>query len=100
MSETLEAPSANAPELVRVTQLARALSAVCGRAFTRRKVHGYSGKEIATRLGIPDEAEGELLIQTARCVRRKAPLTVLGWRKALPHLKKHRLQIADDDYCI
>jgi DNA-directed RNA polymerase specialized sigma24 family protein len=57
MSETLEAPSANAPELVRVTQLARALSAVCGRAFTLRKVYGYSGKETATRLGIPDEAE-------------------------------------------
>jgi hypothetical protein len=87
MSETLEAPSANAPELVRVTQLARALSAVCSRASTLPKVYGYSGKEIATRLGIPDEAEEELLIQAARCVRRKAPLTVQAWREALPHFK-------------
>ena len=66
MSETLETLSANAPELMRVAQLARALPAVCRRVFTLRKVYGYSGKEIATRLGIPDEAVEELLIQAAR----------------------------------
>ena len=66
MSETLEALCANAPELMRIAQLARALPAVCRRAFTLRKVYGYSGKEIATRLGIPDEAVEELLIQAAR----------------------------------
>jgi DNA-directed RNA polymerase specialized sigma24 family protein len=66
MSETLETLSANAPELVRMAQLARALPAVCRRVFTLRKVYGYSGKEIATRLGIPEEAVEELLIQAAR----------------------------------
>ena len=90
MSETLETLSANAPELVRVAQLARALPAVCRRVFTLRKVYGYSGTEIATRLGIPDEAEGELLIQTARCVRRKAPPAFWAWRTAFPRLKSHR----------
>jgi DNA-directed RNA polymerase specialized sigma24 family protein len=66
MSETLETLSANAPELVRMAQLARALPAVCRRVFTLRKVYGYSGTEIATRLGIPEEAVEELLIQAAR----------------------------------
>ena len=66
MSETLETLSANAPELVRMAQLARALPAVCRRVFTLRKVYGYTGKEIATRLGIPEEAVEELLIQAAR----------------------------------
>ena len=66
MSETLETPSANAPELVRVAQLARALPAVCRRVFTLRIVYGYTGKEIAARLGMPDEAVEELLIQAAR----------------------------------
>ena len=66
MSETHKTPNADAPELARVANLARALPAVCRRVFTLRKVYGYSGKEIATRLGIPDEAVEELLIQAAR----------------------------------
>ncbi len=43
--ETRESLSADAPELVRVAQLA----------------WGFSGKDFATRLGIPDEAVEELL---------------------------------------
>jgi hypothetical protein len=45
MSETRESLSSDAPELVRVAQLA----------------WGFSGKDFATRLGIPDEAVEELL---------------------------------------
>ena len=78
MSETLETLSANAPELVRMAQLARALPAVCRRVFTLRKVYGYSGKEIATRLGIPDEAVEELLIQAARVCAQESTTSVLG----------------------
>ena len=66
MLETQETLDANTPELARVARLARSLPAVCRRVFTLRKVYGYSGKEIATRLGIPDEAVEELLIQAAR----------------------------------
>jgi RNA polymerase sigma-70 factor (ECF subfamily) len=66
MLETQENLNANTPELARVAKLARSLPAVCRRAFTLRKVYGYSGKEIATRLGIPDEAVEELLIQAAQ----------------------------------
>ena len=74
MSETHQTPNADTPEVARVAKLARALPAVCRRVFTLRKVYGYSGKEIATRLGIPDEAVEELLIQAARvCAQEDAP---------------------------
>ena len=82
MSETLETLCANAPELVRVAQLARALPAVCRRVFTLRKVYGYSGKEIATRLGIPDEAVEELLIQAARLCAQENTTSVLAQRNS------------------
>jgi RNA polymerase sigma-70 factor (ECF subfamily) len=78
MSETLETLGANAPELARVAQLARALPAVCRRVFTLRKVYGCSGKEIATRLGIPEEAVEELLIQAARVCAQETTTSVLG----------------------
>jgi RNA polymerase sigma-70 factor (ECF subfamily) len=78
MSVTLENLSANAPELVRVAQLARALPAECRRVFTLRKVYGYSGKEIATRLGIPEEAVEELLIQAARVCAQEGTAGVPG----------------------
>ena len=74
MLETQETLNANTSELVHVAKLARSLPAVCRRVFTLRKVYGYSGKEIATRLGIPDEAAEELLIQAARvCAQADAP---------------------------
>jgi DNA-directed RNA polymerase specialized sigma24 family protein len=78
MSETLETLTAHTPELVRMAQLAQALPAVCRRVFTLRKVYGYSGKEIATRLGIPDEAVEELLIQAARVCAQEGTTNVLG----------------------
>jgi RNA polymerase sigma-70 factor (ECF subfamily) len=78
MSETLETLTTNALELARMAQLARALPAECRRVFTLRKVYGYSGKEIATRLGIPDEAVEELLIQAARVCAQEGTTNVLG----------------------
>jgi len=84
MSETLETLRANAPELVRVAQLARALPAVCRRVFTLRKVYGYSGKEIATRLGIPDEAVEELLILAARVCAQEYTTGVPGVTQSPP----------------
>ena len=78
MAVTLETLCAKAPELVRVAQLARALPAVCRRVFTLRKVYGYTGKEIATRLGIPDEAVEELLIQAARVCAQENTTSVLS----------------------
>ncbi|MEJ0038593.1 MAG: sigma factor-like helix-turn-helix DNA-binding protein [Gammaproteobacteria bacterium] len=57
-----------------MAQLARALPAACRKVFTLRKVYGYSGKEIATRLGIPEEAVEELLIQAAQmCAQEGTP---------------------------
>ena len=84
MSETHQNPNADAPELARVANLARALPAVCRRVFTLRKVYGYSGKEIATRLGIPDEAVEELLIQAARVCAQENTTGVLGIAQSLP----------------
>jgi DNA-directed RNA polymerase specialized sigma24 family protein len=74
MSETLETLNTNAPELAHMAELARALPAVCRRVFTLRKVYGYTGTEIATRLRIPVEAVEELLIQAARvCTQEDTP---------------------------
>jgi DNA-directed RNA polymerase specialized sigma24 family protein len=84
MSETLETLSANTPELARMAKLARELPAVCRRVFTLRKVYGYSGKEIATRLGIPDEAVEELLIQAARVCAQEGTTNVLGIAQSPP----------------
>jgi DNA-directed RNA polymerase specialized sigma24 family protein len=66
MADIAKTLTVNAPELAFVVQLARALPAECRRVFTLRKVYGYSGKEIASRLGIPEQAVDELLIQAAR----------------------------------
>jgi DNA-directed RNA polymerase specialized sigma24 family protein len=83
MSETLETLSANAPELMRVAQLARALPTVCRRVFTLRKVYDYSGKEIATRLGIPEEAVEELLSHAARVFAQENTTSVPGTAHSL-----------------
>ncbi|MEJ1961533.1 MAG: sigma factor-like helix-turn-helix DNA-binding protein [Gammaproteobacteria bacterium] len=75
MSETVKTHYANAPELASVARLVRALPAVCRKVFTLRKVYGYSGREIAIRLGIPDEAVEALLIQAARvCAQEDVPV--------------------------
>jgi DNA-directed RNA polymerase specialized sigma24 family protein len=71
MLETQETSNADTPELAGAAKLARSLPAVCRRVFTPRKVYGYSGMEIASRRGIPEEAVEELLIQAAR-VRAQA----------------------------
>lgn len=80
MSETQETLSA-APELVRVAQLVW----VCRGFFALQEVYGYSGKEIATRLGIPDEAAEELFIQgCAGACADKTPPAFQPRRTAFP----------------
>ena len=73
MSETQINPFVNAPELARVAKFARDLPAECRQVFTLRKVYGYSGREIASRLGIPEHAVEEHLIQAARRCAQAAP---------------------------
>ena len=74
MAESKKTPDVNATELALVAQLARALPAECRRVFTLRKVYGYTGREIASRLGIPEQAVEELLIQAARvCAQADRP---------------------------
>lgn len=74
MYETQKNLNVSAPELAHVAKLARALPAMCRQAFTLRKVYGFSGREIANRLGIPEHAVEELLIQAARgCAQEDTP---------------------------
>jgi DNA-directed RNA polymerase specialized sigma24 family protein len=65
MSEHHKNLNANAPEHAHMAQLARALPTMCRQASELRKVYGYSGREIANRLGIPETAVEEHLIQAA-----------------------------------
>ena len=62
----------------------------CRQVFTLRKVYGYSGTEIASRLGIPEHAVEEHLIQAARRCAQADPDS-LGRRPSL--LKRLRLRI-------
>lgn len=76
--DLLAAPS----ELARVAELARAWPAECRQVFTLRKVYGYSGREIASRLGIPESAVEEHLIQAA-CKCAQTDPDSLGRRPSL-----------------
>jgi DNA-directed RNA polymerase specialized sigma24 family protein len=65
MSEALINLSSSTPEVAQLVHLVRGLPTECRRAFTLRKVYGCSEKEIADRLGIPEHAVENLLIQAA-----------------------------------
>jgi hypothetical protein len=79
-------------ELAEVAEFAKALPAECRQVFTLRKVYGYSGREIANRLGIPERAVEEHLIQAVRRCAQAAPdLQSLDRRPSL--LKRLRLRI-------
>ena len=92
MREAQQNPFVNAPELVRVAEFVRSLPMETRQVFTLRKVYGYSGKEIAIRLGIPEHAVEEHLIQAVRRCAQAAPdLQSLGRRPSL--LKRLRLRI-------
>ena len=73
MRETQKNLFVIAPELAHVAEFVRGLPAECRQVFTLRKVYGYSGKEIASRLGIPEHAVEEHLIQAARRCAQAAP---------------------------
>lgn len=85
----------HAPELVRVAELVRSLPVECRQVFTLRKVYGYSGKEIAVRLGIPEHAVEAHLIQAARRCAQAAPDDrSLGRRPSL--LKRLRTRLVHE----
>jgi len=92
MRETQKDLFVKPSELADVAEFARALPAECRQVFTLRKVYGYSGREIASRLGIPERAVEEHLIQAVRRCAQAAPdLESLGRRPSL--LKRLRLRI-------
>ena len=96
MSEAQQTLKEGATELADVARLARTLPAACRQALTLRKVYGYSGREIATRLGIPEQAVEELLIQAVRAYALADDLEVqtLGLRPSM--LAKLRLRFAHE----
>ncbi len=97
MAEIAKTLTVNAPELAYVVQLARALPTECRRVFTLRKVYGYSGREIASRLGIPEQAVDELLIQAARvCAQTDNPAVTSLARRRSPLLDWLRLRTAHE----
>jgi DNA-directed RNA polymerase specialized sigma24 family protein len=92
MSETQTNPFVTARELARVAEFAKALPAECRQVFTLRKVYGYSGREIASRLGIPEHAVEEHLIQAARRCAQAAPdVRGLGRRPSLLERLRSRI---------
>ena len=90
MREAQTTPFVNVPELALAVKLVRVLPAECRQVFTLRKVYGYSGRDIAARLGIPEHAVEEHLIQAARRCAQADPDS-LGRRPSL--LKRLRLRI-------
>jgi predicted RNA polymerase sigma factor len=84
MKETQKDLFGKPSDLAFVAEFARALPAECRQVFTLRKVYGYSGREIASRLGIPEHAVEEHLIQAARrCAQVDANVQSLGRRPSL-----------------
>lgn len=95
MRETQQNPLVIAPELARVAEFVRSLPVECRQVFTLRKVYGYSGKEIAIRLGIPEHAVEEHLIQAARrCVQAASDVRSLGRRPSF--LERLRTRLAHE----
>jgi DNA-directed RNA polymerase specialized sigma24 family protein len=92
MREAQQNPFANAPELVREAEFVRTLPVECRQVFTLRKVYGYSGKEIAIRLGIPEHAVEAHLIQAAcRCAQEAPDTRGLGRRPSFLERLRTRL---------
>jgi DNA-directed RNA polymerase specialized sigma24 family protein len=96
MSEAQEIVNVNVPERDPMATLVKGLPVVYRQAFTVRKVYGYSGREIANRLGIPERAVEELLIQAARICAQTDDLDVQGLGRGPSHLKRLWSQIAHE----
>jgi DNA-directed RNA polymerase specialized sigma24 family protein len=80
-----------------MAKLARGLPLLCRQAFTLRKVYGYSGREIAGRLGIPERAVEELLIQAARkCAQADDLVDVQSLGRSPSLLERLRSRIAHE----
>lgn len=95
MRETQSNLFVNAPELAHVAEFARALPAECRQVFTLRKVYGYSGREIASRLGIPEHAVEEHLVQAAYLCAQAAP-DARGLERRPSLLKRLRWRIVHE----
>ena len=93
MTEAQKTLNVNASELAYVAKLARELPADCRQVFTLRKVYGYSGKEIANRLGMAEQAVEALLVQAAR-IYAQAEAIDLARRPTL--LERLRARIAHE----
>jgi len=64
------------PELAFVAQFVRGLPEECRQVFTLRKVYGYTGREIADRLGIPEHiVEAHLVLAARQCAHAAADAT-------------------------
>ena len=96
MSEAQKIVNVNGSELDQMAKLAKRLPVVCRQAFTLRKVYGYSGREIADRLGIPERAVEELLIQAARVCAQTDDLDVQSLGRGPSLLKRLRSRIAHE----
>jgi RNA polymerase sigma factor (sigma-70 family) len=83
----------NPDELALVARLFTALPSQCRQVFTLRKVYGYSQKEIATRLSIPESTVEKHLTQAAfYCAQ--ATLTGLAPEARTPLLYRLRRRIS------
>jgi hypothetical protein len=85
MSDTLETLCANAPELARRGPARSGIACHVSQGSYFEIVYSYSGKEIATRLGIPVEAVEELLIQVAQVCATENTTCVLSVAQRASH---------------
>ena len=80
-------------DLALVARLFTALPSQCRQVFTLRKVYGYSQKEIATRLSIPESTVEKHLTQAA-CHCAQAALTGFAPEGRTPLLYRLRRRIS------
>jgi len=83
----------NPDELALAARLLGALSSQCRRVFTLRKVYGYSQKEIAHRLSIPESAVEKHLTEAA-CHCAHASLAWVTPERRAPLLDRLRRRIS------
>jgi DNA-directed RNA polymerase specialized sigma24 family protein len=64
--------------------------------FTLRKAYGYNGREIADRLGIPEDAVEELLIQAARACAQADEMEVQSLERRPSMLARLRQRLVHE----
>lgn len=96
MSEAQKIANVNGSELAQTAKLAKGLRVVCRHTFTLREAFSDSGKESASRLGIPGRAVEELLIQAARVCAQVDDLDVQSLGRGPSFLKRLRSRISHE----